>query len=212
MATLKAGKRSTAKRPTRKPAARRAAAPPATRGAARKPAKKVARRRSAAKAKAKRKVAPIPKGYHVLTPYLIVKGAADAIAFYARAFGAKEKLRLSMPDGSVMHGEVKIGDSYLMLTEENPAWGAKSPLALGGNATHVMIYVRDVDAAFARAVAAGCTAEMPPADMFWGDRYGKLRDPFGHQWSIATHIADLPQKKVQQLADAEMAKMAQGQG
>ncbi len=197
MATRKTGKRSTAKRPTRKPAAKRA----------------VARRATGAKArKAKRKVAPIPKGYHSLTPYLIVKGAKEAIAFYASAFGAKEKLRLAMPDGSVMHAEVKIGDSHLMLTEENPAWGAKSPLALGGNATHVMIYVRDVDAAFARAVAAGCTVEMPVTDMFWGDRYGKLRDPYGHQWSIATHIEDVPQRTVQKRADAEMAKAAQGKG
>jgi uncharacterized glyoxalase superfamily protein PhnB len=182
---------------------------------ARKPPRKVARRKSAAKAKAKakRKVAPIPKGYHSLTPYLIVKGAGEAMAFYARAFGAREKLRLTMPGGGVMHAEIRIGDSYLMLTEENPEWGAKSPLALGGNGTHVMIYVRDVDAAFARAVAAGCTVEMAVADMFWGDRYGKLRDPYGHQWSICTHIADLPQKKIQQLADAEMAKMAaQGKG
>lgn len=186
----------------------------APKAAARKPPRKVARRKSAAKAKAKakRKVAPIPKGYHSLTPYLIVKGAKEAIAFYANAFGAKEKLRLAMPDGAVMHAEVKIGDSYLMLTEENPEWGAQSPLTLGGNATHVMIYVRDVDTAFARAVAAGCTVEMPVTDMFWGDRYGKLRDPYGHQWSIGTHIEDVPQKKVQQRADAEMAKAAQAKG
>lgn len=192
--------------------------------AARKPARKTAKARQAAAKAAKgvrprnatprkagatpRKVPFQPKGSHTLTPYLIVRDAPAALAFYARAFGAKEILRIAMPDGKVMHAEFRIGDSPVMLTEENPDWGAKSPQTLGGTATHLMVYVRDVDAAFARAIAAGCTAEMPPADMFWGDRYGKLRDPFGHPWSLGTHIEDVPNRQLQKRADAAMAEMS----
>lgn len=173
-----------------------------------KPAKRAAPAK-ARKAKAPRRVAAIPKGYHTATPYLVVRGASDAIAFYVRAFGAKEKVCMRMPNGTVMHAEVQVGDSMIMLSEENPQWGSKSPLTLGGSATHVMLYVRDVDAFVARALAAGATVEMPIANMFWGDRYGKIRDPFGHQWSIGTHIEDLTPKETQRRADIEMAKMMQ---
>lgn len=192
-----------------KPAVKSARATPAK--AAKKTAPKAAKK-AAPKRAAKAKVPPIPKGYHSLTPYLIVRDTAAAMDFYAKAFGAKETLRMSMPDGTVMHAEIKIGDSPLMLSEENPQWGTKSPLTLGGNATHVMIYTKDADAAFARAVAAGCTAEMPVTTMFWGDRYGKVRDPYGHQWSIGTNIEIVRPKELQRRADAWMKQMAtQGQ-
>ena len=200
MATRKNAKSRTAKK---------ARTPALTPGTRRPPTRKaVGKAKARARRAIKRKPLPIPKGYHTLTPYLVVKDAAAALEVYARALGAKEKLRLAMPNGAVMHAEMKFGDSMLMLTEENPAWGAKSPLTLGGSATHVMIYVRDVDAAFARALANGCTAEMPVTNMFWGDRYGKLRDPFGHVWSIATHVEDVGPKETQRRADIEMAKMA----
>lgn len=191
---------------TSKPAAKSARADPAK--AAKKTAPKAAKK-AEPKRTANTKVPPIPKGYHSLTPYLIVRDTAAAMDFYAKAFGAKEMLRMSMPDGTVMHGEIKIGDSPLMLSEENPQWGTKSPLALGGNATHVMIYTKDADAAFARAVAAGCTAEMPVTTMFWGDRYGKVRDPYGHQWSIGSNVEIVRPKELQRRADAWMKQMAQ---
>jgi PhnB protein len=114
---------------------------------------------------------------------------------------------MSMPNGTVMHAEIRIGDSMIMLSEENPAWGSKSPLTLGGSATHVMLYVKDVDTFFSGAVAAGASVDMPVSTMFWGDRYGKLRDPYGHQWSVGTHVEDVSAKEMQRRADAEMAKM-----
>ncbi len=158
----------------------------------------------------KRKVSAVPKGFHTATAYLIVRGAGKALDFYARAFGAKEKTRMGMPDGTVMHAEMKIGDSMIMLSDENPQWGALSPLTLGGNATHVMLYVKDVDALAARAVAAGATVEMPAADMFWGDRYAKIRDPFGHLWSLATHIEDVGKREMERRSIAFAQSMAQG--
>lgn len=175
--------------------------------AAKTPAKrpgKAAPAKPARKAKARAK--PIPAGFRSLTPYLIVRGADQAMHFYAVAFGARVVSRMAMPDGSVMHAELKIGDSMFMLSEEFPDWGAKSPLLLGGSATHVMIYTRDVDALVARALAAGAHLEMPVAAMFWGDRYGKVKDPFGHVWSIATHVEDVPPKEMQKRANAFMAQ------
>lgn len=187
----------------KKPTARKSTAKSAkkSRPAAKAAKKKVAR-------KARRKVSAIPKGYHTATPYLVIKAAADALAFYAKAFGAKEKVRMDMPDGSVMHAEIRIGDSMVMLAEENAMWGTKSPLALGGNATHVMLYVKDADAFVARAVAAGASVAMPLANQFWGDRYGKIADPFGHVWSVGTHIEDVPPKQMKQRADEAMKAMA----
>lgn len=183
--------------------ARQAAPPTARKAAAKKPAARPA------KTKARRKkAAPIPKGFHTLTTYLVVRGARDAIAFYVRAFGAKQKGAITNPDGSVMHAELQIGDSMLMLSEENPDWGSKSPLLLGGSAAHAMMYTRDVDALLARAAQAGATVTMPATNMFWGDRYGKLRDPFGHEWSVATHLEDLSAKELQRRADAWAAEMA----
>jgi PhnB protein len=188
-----AAKKSTARKSSAKPAR----AKPAARMASRKRAKK-----------ARRKVPAIPRGYHTATPYLVIKDAAAALAFYAKAFGAKEKVRLTMSDGAVMHAEIKIGDSMIMLAEENAMWGTKSPLALGGNATHVMLYVKDADAFVARALRAGAAIAMPLMNQFWGDRYGKIADPFGHVWSIATHVENVPPKLMQQRADAAMKAMA----
>lgn len=136
------------------------------------------------------KVPHIPSGYHTVTPSLIVKDPDAAIAFYKKAFGAEELLTLRNPDGSVMHAEVKIGDSIIMLGGEWPDHGMKAPLA-NHNSGGLHIYVTDVDKAIERAVAAGATATMPPGDMFWGDRYGKVVDPFGHNWGLATHIEEV---------------------
>ena len=158
--------------------------------------------------KAKRKVAAVPKGYRTVTPYLTIRGAADALAFYAQAFGAKEKVRMSMPDGSVMHAEIQIGDSMVMIAEENPAWGTASPLTLGGNATSVMLYVKDCDAFVARAVGAGARVTRPLANQFWGDRYGQVEDPYGHKWSVGTHIEDVTPKQMKQRAEEAMRQMA----
>ena len=161
-----------------------------------------------AKAASKKRVAPIPAGYHTLTPYLVCRGASDAIAFYQKAFGAKEKLRFPGPDGKLMHAEIRIGDSIVMLGDEMPQMGATAPPTIGGTATGLFLYVKNVDEAFAKALAAGAKAEMPPADMFWGDRYAKLVDPFGHKWAIATHIQDLSPKEMARRGKEEMAKQA----
>jgi len=136
-------------------------------------------------------VKAIPDGYTSLTPYLVCKGAAKAIDFYTKVFGAQETVRMPGPDGQVMHAEVKIGNAILMLADENKEQGHLSPETIGGSGSSVMLYTNDVDAVFNRAVAAGAKAEMPPADMFWGDRMGNLVDPFGHKVAIATHKEDV---------------------
>ncbi|MDB5999972.1 MAG: glyoxalase [Rhizobacter sp.] len=136
-------------------------------------------------------VQPIPQGMHSLTPHLVCAGAADAIEFYKKAFGAVEESRMPGPNGKLMHASVRIGDSSLMLVDEMPDWGSVGPKALKGSPVTVHLYVKDADAVFAAAVAAGAKATMPVAEMFWGDRYGQLEDPFGHKWSIATHVRDV---------------------
>jgi PhnB protein len=137
------------------------------------------------------KAKPIPDGFHTITPHMIIRGAAKAIEFYKKAFGAEEIMRMPGPDGqSIMHAEIRIGDSVIMLNDEFPDWGKVSPQALNGSPVTIHLYVNDADAVFNKAVQAGATAIMPVADMFWGDRYGCLQDPFGHHWSVATHIAD----------------------
>jgi len=135
-------------------------------------------------------VAPIPPGYTTVTPYLIIRGAAKAIDFYKRAFGAVELFRFDGPDGTLGHAEIKIGNSRIMLSDGMGS-GYSDPLTLGGAGVSFMVYVPDVDAAFARAVAAGATVKRPVADQFYGDRTGTLADPFGHVWSIGTHIEDV---------------------
>ncbi|MDP3136086.1 MAG: VOC family protein [Burkholderiaceae bacterium] len=142
-------------------------------------------------------VKPIPEGMHSLTPHLVCRDANAAMDFYCKAFGARDGGRLPGPDGKLMHGMMWIGDSALMLVDENPQWGLLSPLGLNGTPVIVHLYVEDVDAAMARAVEAGATLTMPATDMFWGDRYGQVRDPFGHQWSIATHIRDMSPEEIQ---------------
>jgi uncharacterized glyoxalase superfamily protein PhnB len=136
-------------------------------------------------------VKPVPDGYHTVTPHLAVRDAAAAIAFYAKAFGAEELFRMPGPGGVVMHAELRVGDSIVMLGEEAPERGALSPQTIGGSPVSLMVYLKDVDASFARAAQAGCTIQMPLTDMFWGDRYGKLQDPFGHHWALATHQEDV---------------------
>ena len=145
---------------------------------------------------AKKKVDAVPKGYATVSAHLVCKGAGEAMDFYAKAFGAKDRGRMAGPNGVVVHGEMKIGDAIVMLGEEMPEQGALSPLAIGGSPVTLMMYVKDVDAAFAKATAAGCTTVMPPANMFWGDRYCRVADPFGHQWAIATHIEDMSMKEM----------------
>ncbi len=149
---------------------------------------------------------PIPSGYHTATPYLVVRGCAKAIEFYQQAFGARELHRMAGPAGNIMHAEIQIGDSILMLADEFPQMDAWSPEKYGGSPTSLLLYVENADACFAQAVKAGATALMPPADMFWGDRYGKLKDPFGHQWAIATHQWDLTPEEMQAAATKAMAQ------
>ena len=141
-------------------------------------------------------VQSIPPGYHTVTPYLIVNNAAKAIEFYKKAFGATELMRFPGPNDSVMHAEVKIGDSPVMLADEMPDQGHVGPQSLGGTSVSLMMYVDDVDARFAQAVAAGATVKRPVADQFYGDRVGVLADPFGHIWSLGTHKEDLSAEEI----------------
>ena len=135
---------------------------------------------------------PIPDGYHTVTPSLTVRGGARAIDFYKQAFGAHERMRVHGPDGvSIMHAELQVGDSIVMLADEFPDMGCLAPVARGGASSSLFIYVADVDAAFARAVSAGAKVVMPPTDMFWGDRFGQVEDPSGHRWGLATHKEDV---------------------
>jgi uncharacterized glyoxalase superfamily protein PhnB len=152
-------------------------------------------------------VKAVPEGYHTITPHLTVRDAKRAIEFYKQAFGAVAKGAMPGPDGKIMHAEVRIGDSIIMLADEFPEFGSLSPQTTGGSGTGLHIYIEDVDAAFDRAVKAGATVEMPVADMFWGDRYGKLKDPFGHKWSIGTHTKDMSMDEMHKGMDEAMAKM-----
>lgn len=143
-----------------------------------------------------------PEGYHTATPYLTITGAAAAIEYYRRAFGAVEVLRLADPAGGVLHAEVRIGDSVIMLGEDAPQWGVRSPQALGGTACSVMLYVDDVDATYAAALEAGGTPASPVQDQFYGDRSGSLHDPFGHRWIVATHVEDVSPEEIARRAAA----------
>jgi PhnB protein len=137
------------------------------------------------------KTSHIPEGMGAVTPYLVIAGAAEALDFYVRAFGAVDELRMPGPDGKLMHAQMRIGGAAIMLGEEAPAWGALGPKTLNGSPVNIHLYVEDADAFMARAEKAGARVTMPAADMFWGDRYGKLEDPFGHRWSIATHVREV---------------------
>jgi uncharacterized glyoxalase superfamily protein PhnB len=147
----------------------------------------------------------IPEGMHSITPHLVCAGAAKALDFYKQAFGATEQGRLPGPDGRLMHAAMKIGDSTVMLADEMPEWGSLGPKALKGSPVTIHIYVEDVDALVARAVKAGAKVTMPVAEQFWGDRYGKLEDPFGHHWSVATHVRDVTSDEMKK-AMASMQK------
>ncbi|HKG90888.1 MAG TPA: VOC family protein [Gemmatimonadaceae bacterium] len=150
-----------------------------------------------------------PAGYHSVTPSLIVRGAAEAIEFYQRAFDAKEVSRFTGPDGKVMHAEIQVGDSRIMLGDENPAWGTLSPLSTNGNPSSLHVYVENADASYERALRAGAKVRYPIEDAFWGDRYGKVTDPFGHDWGIATRVKDLTPEEMQRAGEESMAKMMQ---
>jgi PhnB protein len=154
-------------------------------------------------------VKPIPQGYRTVTPYLTLNDTARAIDFYKRAFGAQEVMRMDMPGGKIAHAEIKIGDSIIMLGDEMPGMGSKAPQSLGGTCSGIMLYVEDVDAAFEKATAAGAQVDSPLADMFWGDRYGRLRDPFGHLWSVATHKEDVAPAEMSKRMQAEVARRQQ---
>ena len=151
----------------------------------------------------------IPDGMHTVTPHLICKGAAEAIEFYKRAFGATELSRLPGQNGRLMHAMIGIGDSAVMLADEMPEWGALGPQSLKGTPVAIHLYVQDVDAVAAQAVRAGAKTTMPVSDMFWGDRYGQIEDPLGYRWSIATRVRDVAQADMQK---AMQQQMCTGQG
>jgi PhnB protein len=159
-----------------------------------------------ASAQARKPVKPIRAGYHSVTPYLTVADGTKALDFYTRAFGAHVTERMPGPGGKLIHAEFWIGDSVVMLSDEFPQGGTRSPQSLGGASGSLFLYVPDVDAAFKRAVDAGCQATMPPADMFWGDRFGRLVDPFGHHWGLATHKEDLTPAEIGKRAQAAVAR------
>lgn len=148
-------------------------------------------------------VKAIPDGYHSVTPYLVVKNAARAISFYERAFGAKELLRMPEPDGRIGHAELRIGDSRVMLADEFPEMGALGPQSIGGTPVTIHLYVEDVDAVVAGAVAAGARIDRPVADQFYGDRSGKLTDPFGHSWYVSTHKEDVSGEEIRRRQAAQ---------
>ena len=151
---------------------------------------------------------PIPEGYHTLAPSLIVDPASEAIDFYKRAFGATQRGVMPGPDGRIAHAELQFGDSVLMLSDPYPMQNAKSPKELGGTSVAIFMYVEDVDAVFKQAVDAGATSVMEPDDMFWGDRFSALTDPYGHAWAIATHIEDLSEEEMRERGEKAMAEMA----
>ncbi len=178
--------------------------------ARKKPAKKAARGRKAPARKPAKKVQPVPAAYGSVTPHLVLRDSTRAIAFYAKAFGAKLLSRMASPDGKTMHAEIKIGDAIVMLGDEAPERGIRSAESLGDTSGGLMLYVKDCDAVFARAVAEGARPLAPPADMFWGDRYCQVLDPFGHRWAIATHTKDMTPRQMEAAAAEWMAAMAAG--
>ena len=157
-------------------------------------------------------VKPIPEGYHSVTPYLIIKGASDAIAYYTKAFGATELFRFPAPDGRIGHAEIKIGDSVIMVADEYPemGYGYSSPQTVGGSSVSIMIYVDDVDVTFKQAIAAGGKEQRAVKDQFYGDRSGTLEDPFGHVWHVATHKEDISPEEMEKRAKAQSAAASGG--
>lgn len=155
----------------------------------------------------KSKVKAVPDGYDSVTPYLVVRGAAKAITFYQNAFGAQERLRLPAPGGGVGHAELKIGNSIIMLADEFPDMGARGPKTIGGSPVSLLIYVEDVDSVFAGAIAAGARELRPLENKFYGDRAGQLEDPFGHVWTLATHVEDVTAEQLQQRMEEAFASV-----
>jgi PhnB protein len=153
---------------------------------------------------AKQHASPIPRGYHSVTPYLSVRNAAQALDFYKRAFGAEEVMRMNNPQGAVSHAEIKIGDSIVMIAEEASSSGLRSPQSLGSSTVSIFLYLNDVDTTFKQAISAGAKEQQPLSNMFWGDRYGRLTDPFGHSWSLATHVEDVAPEEMQRRAQEAM--------
>ncbi len=151
---------------------------------------------------------PVPEGYHTVTPYLAVDDAAEAIEYYGKAFGATERVRMDTPDGKIGHAELEIGDSLVMLSDPSPQATTRTPKEIGGTTASVFLYVDDVDTVVKKAVDAGATVTMEVADQFWGDRFGTITDPFGHVWSIATHVEDVPPEEMAERAKAAMAAMS----
>jgi len=153
------------------------------------------------------KVKPVPEGYHTITPYLCIKGAAAAIDFYKKAFGARELYRMAAPEGKIGHAELQIGDSRFMLADEYPEMNFRSPKSLGGSPVNLHIYVEDVDAFVDKAVAGGVKVTRPLRNEFYGDRTASLEDPFGHSWSVATHVEDVPPEEMKKRAAASSSKL-----
>ena len=153
-------------------------------------------------------VKPVPSGYHTVTPYLTLSDASSAIDFYKRAFGATERFRMDRPDGKIGHAEIQIGDSIVMLADESPRSDSRSPKSLGGTTAGIFLYVENVDAVFDTAVKAGAKVHQPLTDMFWGDRFGGLTDPFGHSWALATHIEDVAPEEMEKRMQAAMSQAA----
>jgi PhnB protein len=151
---------------------------------------------------------PIPDGYHTLSTYLAVDDAAEAIEYYKRAFGAQERVRMEAPDDRIGHAELGVGDSVIMLSDPVPQASTRPPRELGGTSASIFMYVEDVDAVVKQAVDAGATLTMEVADQFWGDRFGTVTDPFGHVWSIATHVEDLTAEEITERGKAAMAAMS----
>jgi PhnB protein len=154
------------------------------------------------------KVNPIPAGYHTATPYLTLNDCARAIDFYKRAFRAQETVRMEGPHGKIGHAEIKIGDSMIMLSDEMPGGGTRTPQSLGGTTCSVFLYVPDIDTTYKQAVEAGAKSDMPPKDMFWGDRFAKLTDPFGHSWALGMHVEDVAPEEMKKRSQEAMAQMA----
>jgi PhnB protein len=178
--------------------------------------RRAAGKRRAGRTKTKR-VQPVPEGYHTITPHIILDDCAGAIQFYKTAFGAKERGRMSGPGGKIVHAEIRIGDSIVMLNDEMPSMSGQpgvymSPRTAGLATGALFLYVEDVDAVFNRAKRAGCVVRQPPTDMFWGDRYGQVMDPFGHTWAFATRLEDLTPRQLEERQRAAFDSMGQGSG
>jgi PhnB protein len=153
-------------------------------------------------------VKPIPPEFHTVTPYLVIRDAAKAVEFYKKAFGATERFSMPGPGGKVMHAEIKLGDSIIMIADENPSSDSLGPQSRGGPTSSLFVYVDNVDNVFEQAVKAGCTAVMPVKDQFWGDRYGMVADPFGHRWALATHVEDVSDEEMKKRSEAFQKQMA----